>query len=96
MVAWTISSGRVVGRRSAAASADVFAVDAVMAKAMGFEPMQLGLLHYADTLGYGVADLERIEVLGTPIAEVVQAFKPHESTDKQLQWREASVEQFLP
>jgi uncharacterized protein (DUF362 family) len=86
----------VVAMNAAAASADVFAVDAVMAKAMGFEPMELGLLHYAHTLGYGVADLERIEVLGTPIAEVVQAFKPHESTDKQLQWREASVEQFLP
>jgi len=80
----------------AAASADVFAVDAVMAKAMGFEPMQLGLLHYADTLGYGVANLERIEILGTSIAEVAQAFKPHESTSEQLRWREASVEQFLP
>ena len=80
----------------AAASADVFAVDAVMAKAMGFEPMQLGLLHYADTLGYGVANLERIEILGTSIAEVTQAFKPHESTSEQLRWREASVEKFLP
>jgi uncharacterized protein (DUF362 family) len=80
----------------AAASADVFAVDAVMSKAMGFEPMQLGLLHYADTLGLGVADLERIEVLGVPIAEIAQSFAPHETTAQQLQWREKEVEQFLP
>lgn len=86
----------VVELAAAAASADVFAVDSVMAKAMGFEPRELGLLHYADSLGYGVGDLARIEVLGTPIVDVAKAFKPHETTDKQLQWREASVEQFLP
>ena len=86
----------VVELAAAAASVDVFAVDSVMAKAMGFEPMELGLLHYADSLGYGVGDLARIEVLGTPIVDVAKAFKPHETTDKQLQWREASVEQFLP
>lgn len=86
----------VVEMGAAAASADVFAVDAVMAKAMGFEPMELGLLHYADTLGMGVGDLERIEVLGTQIADVAQSFKPHEDTDKQLLWREPAVEQFLP
>ena len=86
----------VVELAAAAASVDVFAVDSVMAKAMGFEPMELGLLHYAHSLGYGVGDLARIEVLGTPIVDVAKAFKPHETTDKQLQWREASVEQFLP
>ena len=86
----------VVELAAAASSVDVFAVDAVMAKAMGFEPMELGLLHYADTLEYGICDSDRIEVLGTPIAEIEQAFKPHETTDQQLQWREASVEKFLP
>ena len=86
----------VVELAAAASSVDVFAVDAVMAKAMGFEPMELGHLHYADTLEYGICDLDRIEVLGTPIAEIEQAFKPHETTEQQLQWREASVEKFLP
>ena len=63
---------------------------------MGFEPMQLGLLHYADTLGLGVADLERIEVVGVPIAEIAQSFTPHETTAQQLQWREKAVEEYLP
>ena len=86
----------VVELGAAAASADVFAVDAVMSKAMGFEPMQLGLLHYADTLGLGVADLERIEVVGVPIADIAQSFTPHETTAQQLQWREKAVEEYLP
>ncbi len=86
----------VVELATAASSVDVFAVDAVMAKVMGFEPMELGLLHYANTLEYGICDLDRIEVLGTSIAEIEQSFKPHETTEKQLQWRETSVEQFLP
>ena len=86
----------VVELAAAASSVDVFAVDAVMAKAIGFDPMELGLLHYADTLEYGICDLDRIEVLGTPIAEIEQAFKPHETTEQQLQWREVSVEKFLP
>ena len=73
----------------AAASSDVFAADAVVAKAMGFEPLELGLLHYGHQLGLGVADLDEIEVLETQIAEVLTHFKPHETTDLQLQWQEA-------
>lgn len=71
----------------AAASADVFAADAVIAKAMGFEPLDLGLLHYGHQLGLGVADLAEIEVLETELAAVIQSFKPHETTPLQLQWQ---------
>ena len=60
----------VVALGVAAASADVFAVDAVMTKSMSVEPMELGLLHYADALCVGVGDFERSEVLGTQIADV--------------------------
>ena len=86
----------VVDLGAAAASVDVFSVDAVMSKAMGFEPMQLGLLNYADALGMGVGNLENIQILGTPLEEIAQSFLPHETTEQQLQWREAEVEQFLP
>ena len=79
----------------AAASADVFACDAVSAAAMGFEPMELGLLHYADTLGMGVGDLARIEVLETAIEDVRTAFKPHQTTELQMQWQEEKAEEFL-
>ena len=80
----------------AAASADTFAVDAVMAKAMGFEPLELGWLAYAQQLGYGVADLDRIDVLGIDPMSIATSFKPHETTDLQLQWRSDEFALHLP
>lgn len=80
----------------AAASADVYAVDAVVSKAMGFEPLELGWLYYAQLLGDGVADLAEIEVLGTTIDAVQTSFKPHETTELQLQWPVANAAQYLP
>jgi uncharacterized protein (DUF362 family) len=80
----------------AAASTDVFAADAVVAKAMGFEPMEMGYLYYANSLGLGIADLERIDVLGRPIEEVALRFKPHERYKLQFQWRTDKAEELLP
>ena len=79
----------------AVASADVFAADAVMAKAMGFEPLKLGLLHYAHKLGMGVADLNQIDILETPVENVITSFKPHETTHLQLQWQEEQAMEYL-
>jgi uncharacterized protein (DUF362 family) len=79
----------------AVASADVFAADAVTTKAMGFEPMSIGLFVYANEIGYGVTDLRQIDVLGTPIDEATTPFKPHERTHLQLQWREADAWRYL-
>ena len=79
----------------AAASADVYAVDAVISKAMGFEPLELGWLYYANDLGFGVADLEHIEVLDTSIEDVVVGFKPHEKYDLQLQWQDKEANRYL-
>lgn len=79
----------------AAAGVDVFAADAVVAKAMGFEPLELGLLSYGHELDMGVADLDEIEVLGTQIAAVQQNFKPHETTSQQYQWQEPGAKDLL-
>ena len=76
-----------VDLRLVAAGVDVFAADAVVAKAMGFEPLDLGLLHYGNDLGLGVADLARIDVLETSVADVTQRFKPHDKTALQMQWQ---------
>jgi uncharacterized protein (DUF362 family) len=79
----------------AAASTDVFAADAVMSKAMGFEPMEIGLLHYGHELGMGISDLAQIEVAGTSVHEVIVPFKPHETTHLQLQWQTADAADLL-
>lgn len=79
----------------AAAGADVFAVDTVIAKAMGFDPKSLGLLHYANQLNLGVADLDRIDVLETAIEDIAIDFKPHEKNDLQLQWHDDQADRYL-
>jgi uncharacterized protein (DUF362 family) len=79
----------------AAAGVDVYATDAVMAKCMGFEPMTLGLLAYANDLGLGVAELEKIDVLDTAIEDVATDFKPHEKNEQQLQWQDDQAERYL-
>ena len=79
----------------AAASADVFAVDAVIAKAMGFDPLSLGLLSYANDLGLGVADLANIDILETTIEDIAISFKPHEKNDLQLQWQDEKADGYL-
>ena len=79
----------------AVAGVDVFAVDAVMTKAMGFEPLEIGLFYYGNELGMGVADLEKIKVLETPIEAVCKPFKPHETTALQLQWQREDARQLM-
>ncbi len=70
-------------------------MDAVLAKAMGFEPMGLGLLSYAHDLGIGITDLDRIDILGSPLETVSREFKPHETNDLQLQWQDQEADRFL-
>ncbi|GIX07780.1 MAG: hypothetical protein KatS3mg115_2183 [Candidatus Poribacteria bacterium] len=78
------------------AGADVWAVDAVCTAAMGFDPRQLGVFLYAERLGLGVTDLERIQVLGAPIEAVRRQFRPHRWYEHQRRWEEPeAVEPFF-
>lgn len=79
----------------AVASGDVFAADAVTSKAMGFEPMNIGLFNYANELGFGTADLNNIDVIGPDVESVTIPFKPHETTDLQFQWHEDESSEYL-
>ena len=76
-------------------SGDVFAADAVTSKAMGFEPLEIGLFYYANEMGYGTADLSEIEIVGPAVETVATSFKPHETTEHQFQWQEANSEDYL-
>ena len=79
----------------AVASGDVFAADAVTSKAMGFEPMEIGLFNYANELGYGTADLNNIDIIGPEIESVAIPFKPHETAELQFQWHEDESSEYL-
>jgi uncharacterized protein (DUF362 family) len=77
-----------------AASADVFAADAVMAKAMGFDPARLAQSWYGNRTGLGISELSRIEIIGADVDAVTVPFKPHETTEKQWAWSDRSLEQY--
>jgi hypothetical protein len=61
------------------ASADSVAIDAVAAKLMGFEPMEIPYLRMATERGLGEARIEKIEIAGDPIAGVNFGFKTKRS-----------------
>ena len=46
-------------------------------------------------MGVGVADLNQIEVLGTPIEDVALSFRPHEKVEFQFQWQEKNAREYL-
>jgi uncharacterized protein (DUF362 family) len=52
------------------ASSDSVAIDAVAAKIMGFDPMEIPYLRMATERGLGTADLREIEVVGEDISEL--------------------------
>jgi uncharacterized protein (DUF362 family) len=61
------------------ASGDSLAIDAVAAKIMGFEPMDIPYIRMAHERGLGVGDLREVEIAGEDIAEMNFGFKSRRS-----------------
>ncbi len=72
----------------AIASTDFVSADAVCAKAMGFDPEDISYLHFGDELGLGNADLNKIEIIGDPLEEVITPFVPHSKYEIHKKWKE--------
>ena len=72
----------------AIASTDFVAADAVCAKTMGFEPMDISYLYYAHEEGLGTAALDDIEIVGDSVEDVASEFVPHPNYPLQRTWRE--------
>lgn len=79
-------SGDPIKLGVSAASLHPVSLDSVMAKIMGFEPLNIGYLHHLDKWGIGIADLNEIEVLGESINKLIVEFKPHPRYREQLKW----------
>lgn len=62
------------------AGADQVAVDAVVARMMGYDPMSIGFIRIAHEAGLGCGVVDRIDVVGEDIAEVNWGFKSAENT----------------
>jgi uncharacterized protein (DUF362 family) len=61
------------------ASADSVAIDAVAAKLMGFDPMEIPYLRMATEMGLGEGRIKNIEIVGDNISEVNFHFKSQKS-----------------
>lgn len=70
----------------AAGGVDTIAVDAVISKAMGFEPLEIGTIFYGDAIGLGVGNMDKIRISGGRLEELVIPFKFPETIDLQRQW----------
>jgi uncharacterized protein (DUF362 family) len=82
--------GSQVDLKVAVASTDFVAADAVMARIMGFNPMDIGYIYYADKEGLGVGDLSQITIVGKAIDDVAVQFTPHRETADELKWKDSS------
>jgi uncharacterized protein (DUF362 family) len=90
------SSGDPVDLRVAVVSTDFLAADTVATKLMGFDPNEVGYLHYCKLGGLGAGDLNDIEIVGNAtIEECRRPFSPHPTYQEQLQWRLPSVKEYL-
>jgi uncharacterized protein (DUF362 family) len=88
--------GEPVDWRVALAGTDALAVDSVTARLMGFDPKQVGYLHYCQKLGLGTSDLGQIELVGgIPLDAVQCQFRAHPTYDQQCGWHLEGVDRWL-
>ncbi len=79
--------GDGVAMNFALASTDFVAADAVAAKIMGFEPLEIGYIYYGDKLGLGVGDMAKIQIVGADIKSVIKKVTPHPNYGIERLWK---------
>lgn len=68
------------------AGVDAVAVDAVASAVMGFDPLRIGYLRYAQDAGLGVAALDAITIVGDPLSAVARRCVPHSNETVGRHW----------
>jgi uncharacterized protein (DUF362 family) len=90
------TDGTPVAMRLALASTDALSADVVGTTLMGFDPDEVGYLHYCKKMGLGNGELTEIEIVGNAsVDECTRPFRPHHAYHRQQQWRSLKVEQML-
>jgi uncharacterized protein (DUF362 family) len=82
-------SGDSVDWHVAIAGTDGVAVDTLTAYLMGFDPQSIGYLYFCSQDGLGEGDINNLNIVGTPLEECRHAFRPHQSYQAQLCWKES-------
>ena len=78
--------GTPVDHRVCVVSPDWLAADRVALELMGIDFAQVGYLNYCAEAGMGQGDLDKIEILGQPLARHVRSYQLHAGIQKQLIW----------
>lgn len=90
------AKGEPVEMGWALASTDFLAADATAARIMGFDPHEVGYLHYCALGGLGKMEPSEIELVGNLSLEAARRpFVPHRDYRHQLEWALPGVEQYL-
>ncbi len=88
--------GTAVPLHLALASTDALAADVVGTTLMGFDPDDVGYLHYCKHLALGEGDLERIRIVGNAtLTDCIHPFRPHSTYRRQRRWQLAGAERYL-
>ena len=79
-------NGTLVPSRLAIASTDYIAADRVGIAAMGIDPSWVGYLSFCAQCGLGQYDLDRIDIRGTKLEDVVRKYRMSDAIQRQLRW----------
>lgn len=65
----------------------------VAATIMGFDPHDIGYLHYAIEAGLGEGNVADMHILGERLEDCIRPFAPHPTGQRQMAWRDLRVDQ---
>lgn len=85
------NNGTPVDHRVCVASTDWLAADRVAVELMGVDFAKVGYLNFCAQSGPGIADLDRLEIIGERIGDHIRAYKLHTNIDKQLIWMNPAI-----
>lgn len=80
------NSGTPVDHRVCVGSTDWLAADRVAVELMGIDFSNIGYLNFCAQTGLGIADLNKIEIVGESISNHKKIYKLSDNIDKQLIW----------
>ena len=78
--------GTPVDHRVCVVSADWLAADRVAVELMGIDFARIGYLNYCAAAGLGEVDLQKIEIVGEPLARHIKSYRLAPNIEQQLIW----------
>jgi uncharacterized protein (DUF362 family) len=87
------NNGTPVDHRVCVVSTDWLAADRVAVELMGLDFAKVGYLNYCAQSGLGIADLNKIEIVGENISNHIKPYKLNDNIEKQLIWMKSALQE---